>query len=73
MASGHETATDVALATAVRTDTWIIIENIHFASVAWLKQLYIRLARLRNQAGESHVSETEPLSVLFLYVKATVN
>lgn len=51
MASGHETATDVALATAVRTDSWIIIENIHFASVPWLKQLYIRLARLRTQAG----------------------
>lgn len=51
VASGHENTSDIALATAVRSDSWIIIENIHCASSAWLKLLYVRLERLRSQAG----------------------
>ena len=51
VASGHESTSDIALASAVRSDSWVIIENIHCASSAWLRQLYVRLERLRAQAG----------------------
>jgi len=39
------------LATAVRTDTWLVIENLQLASRLWLEQLYNRLSRLQLQAG----------------------
>lgn len=48
---GQEEIIDVALATAVRTDTWLVIENLQLASRHWLEQLYNRLSRLQLQAG----------------------
>ena len=48
---GQEEVIDVALATAVRTDTWLVIENLQLASRLWLEQLYNRLSRLQLQAG----------------------
>ncbi|KAJ7392744.1 hypothetical protein OS493_010399 [Desmophyllum pertusum] len=50
---GQEEIIDVALATAVRTDTWLVIENLQLASRHWLDQLYNRLSRLRLQAETS--------------------
>lgn len=51
---GQEEIIDVALATAVRTDTWLVIENLQLASRNWLEQLYNRLSRLHLQAGKYH-------------------
>lgn len=51
MGHGQEEVIDVALATAVRTDTWLVIENLQLASRLWLEQLYNRLSRLQLQAG----------------------
>ena len=51
---GQEEIIDVALATAVRTDTWLVIENLQLASRPWLEQLYNRLSRLHLQAGKYH-------------------
>lgn len=51
MGHGQEEIIDVALATAVRTDTWLVIENLQLASRHWLEQLYNRLSRLQLQAG----------------------
>lgn len=48
---GQEVVIDDALATAVRTDTWLVIENLQLASRLWLEQLYNRLSRLQLQAG----------------------
>ena len=48
---GQEESIDVALATAVRTDTWLVIENLQLASRHCLEQLYNRLSRLQLQAG----------------------
>ncbi|XP_020627063.1 dynein beta chain, flagellar outer arm-like isoform X2 [Orbicella faveolata] len=50
---GQEEIIDVALATAVRTDTWLVIENLQLASRHWLEQLYNRLSRLHLQAETS--------------------
>ncbi|XP_066025345.1 uncharacterized protein [Pocillopora verrucosa] len=50
---GQEESIDVALATAVRTDTWLVIENLQLASRHWLEQLYNRLSRLQLQAETS--------------------
>ena len=49
---GQEEMIDIALATAVRTDSWLVIENLHLASRLWLEQLYNRLSRLHLQAGK---------------------
>ena len=49
---GQEVVIDDALATAVRTDTWLVIENLQLASRLWLEQLYNRLSRLQLQAGK---------------------
>ena len=49
---GQKEIIDVALATAVRTDTWLVIENLQLASRPWLEQLYNRLSRLHLQAGK---------------------
>lgn len=54
MGHGQEEIIDVALATAVRTDTWLVIENLQLASRNWLEQLYNRLSRLHLQAGKYH-------------------
>ena len=51
MGHGQEEVIDVALATAVRTDTWLVIENLQLASRLWLERLYNRLSRLQLQAG----------------------
>lgn len=51
VASGHENITDIALAAAVRSDSWIIIENIHCGTSSWLNLLCSRLERLRSQTG----------------------
>lgn len=56
---GQEEVIDVALATAVRTDTWLVIENLQLASRLWLEQLYNRLSRLQLQAGTCCVSVTK--------------
>ena len=52
---GQEEVIDVALATAVRTDTWLVIENLQLASRPWLEQLYNRLSRLQLQAGTCYI------------------
>lgn len=52
---GQEEVIDVALATAVRTDTWLVIENLQLASRPWLDQLYNRLSRLQLQAGAYYI------------------
>ena len=54
MGHGQEEVIDVALATAVRTDTWLVIENLQLASRLWLEQLYNRLSRVQLQAGGYH-------------------
>ena len=53
---GQEEVIDVALATAVRTDAWLVIENLQLASRPWLDQLYNRLSRLQLQAGTCYIS-----------------
>ena len=54
MGHGQEEVIDVALATAVWTDTWLVVENLQLASRLWLEQLYNRLSRLQLQAGAYH-------------------
>lgn len=50
---GQEEAVENALTTAVRTDAWLVIENLHLASKMWLLHLYNRLSRLQLQAETS--------------------
>ncbi|XP_015758877.1 PREDICTED: dynein beta chain, ciliary-like [Acropora digitifera] len=49
----QEEAIEVALARAVRTDAWLVVENLHLASTVWLLHLYSRLSRLQLQAETS--------------------
>ena len=63
---GQEEIIDVALATAVRTDTWLVIENLQLASRHWLEQLYNRLSRLQLQAG-GYKFGSLPTNTLLIY------
>ena len=60
---GQEGLIDVALATAIRTDSWLVIDKLHLATSNWLVQLYVRLARLHAQAGKSRIKNGVVYSV----------